>query len=49
MDAIVLTRFQEFHFEDRSEYIIDKERLLRHGDRMEKQTAADRAADAKYR
>ena len=49
VDAIVLTRFQEFHFEDRSEYIIDKERLLRHGDRMEKQTAADRAADAKYR
>jgi NADH-quinone oxidoreductase subunit I len=49
VDAVVLTRFQEFHFEDRSNYIIDKQRLLAHGDRMEKQIAADRAADAKYR
>jgi NADH-quinone oxidoreductase subunit I len=49
VDAIVLTRFQEFHFEDRSNYIITKERLLAHGDRMERQVAADRAADAKYR
>jgi len=49
VDAIVLTRFQEFHFEDRSNYIIDKQRLLAHGDRMEGQIAADRAADAKYR
>jgi NADH-quinone oxidoreductase subunit I len=49
VDAIVLTRFQEFHFEDRSNYIIDKQRLLAHGDRMEGQIAADRAADARYR
>ena len=49
VDAVVLTRFQEFHFEDRSQVIIDKERLLAHGDRMERQIAADRAADAKYR
>ncbi len=49
VDAIVLTRIYEFHFEDRSNYIINKKQLLAVGDRNEKQIAADRAADAKYR
>ena len=49
VDAVVLTRIYEFHFEDRSNYIINKKQLLAVGDRNEKQIAADRAADAKYR
>ncbi len=49
VDAIVLTRNFEFHFEDRSSYIIAKDKLLALGDKYEAQIAADRAADAKYR
>ncbi len=49
VDAIVLTRNFEFHFEDRSSYIIAKDKLLALGDKYETQLAADRAADAKYR
>ncbi len=49
VDAIVLTRNFEFHFEDRSDYIITKDKLLALGDKYEAQLAADRAADAKYR
>lgn len=49
VDSIVETRFYEFHFENRGEQIINKEELLAVGDKMEKQIAADRAADARYR
>lgn len=48
-DAIVMTRHFEFHMEDRSEAVIDKQGLLAVGDRFEKQIAADRAEDAPYR
>ncbi len=49
VDAIVETRFLDYHFETREDRIMTKEKLLAHGDRMERQIAADRAADAKYR
>jgi len=49
VDAIVETRFFEFHFENRGENVITKQQLLTVGDKFEKQIAADRAADARYR
>jgi NADH-quinone oxidoreductase subunit I len=49
VDAVVLTRVQHFHFESREGTIIDKQYLLAHGDKLEAQIAADRAADARYR
>ena len=49
VDSIVETRIFEFHFENRGEHVITKEQLLAFGDKYEKQLAADRAADAKYR
>jgi NADH-quinone oxidoreductase subunit I len=49
VDAIVMTRIYEFHFERRGEEIIHKEQLLDIGDVYEKQIAADRAQDASYR
>jgi NADH-quinone oxidoreductase subunit I len=49
VDAIVLTRIFEFHYEKRGDEIITKERLLAIGDRMEESIAADRALDAPYR
>ena len=49
VDSIVETRFYEFHFENRGEQVITKPELLAVGDRFEKQIAADRAADARYR
>jgi NADH-quinone oxidoreductase subunit I len=49
VDSIVETRIFEFHFENRGEHVIGKEQLLAVGDKYEKQLAADRAADAKYR
>ena len=49
VDAIVLTRFSEYHFESREGSIIDKQRLLAMGERFEAEIAADRAADAPYR
>jgi len=49
VDAIVLTRFSEYHFESREGTIIDKQRLLAMGERFEAEIAADRAADAPYR
>lgn len=48
-DAIVMTRHFEFHMEDRSEAVIDKDHLLAMGDKFERQIAADRAQDAPYR
>ena len=49
VDSIVETRIFEFHFENRGEHVIHKEELLAIGDKYEKQLAADRAVDAKYR
>jgi NADH-quinone oxidoreductase subunit I len=49
VDSIVETRHFEFHFEERGEHIITKERLLAMGDKYEKEIAADREADAPYR
>lgn len=49
VDAIVETRIYEYHFESRAGTVITKERLLAVGDAQEKQIAADRAADARYR
>ncbi|MEW5757351.1 MAG: NADH-quinone oxidoreductase subunit NuoI [Pseudomonadota bacterium] len=49
VDAIVMTRIYEFHFEERGHEVIDKEHLLAIGDREEARIAADRALDAPYR
>jgi NADH-quinone oxidoreductase subunit I len=49
VDSIVETRIFEYHFENRGEQIIDKQKLLAIGDKYEAQIAADRAADAPYR
>jgi len=49
VDSIVETRIYEYHFENRGEQIMTKEKLLAIGDKYEAQIAADRAADAPYR
>lgn len=49
VDAIVETREFEYHFEKRGENVMTKDKLLAVGERLEKQIAADRAADAAYR
>lgn len=49
VDAVVLTRVYEFHYEKRGDNVIHKDELLAIGDRLEPQIAADRAADAAYR
>jgi len=49
VDAIVLTRHYEFHFESRKGVVITKDQLLAMGDKHEGQIAADRSADARYR
>jgi len=49
VDAIVLTRIFEFHFESRQGTIVTKDELLAIGDRDEGRIAADRAAEARYR
>ena len=49
VDAIVETHIFEYHFENRGEQIMTKEKLLAIGDKYESQLAADRAADAAYR
>ncbi len=49
VDAIVETGFLEYHMEDRSESIVDKQQLLAIGDRFEAEIAADREQDAAYR
>jgi len=45
VDSIVETR----HFEYHGDLLMTKQKLLAHGDRMEAQIAADRAAEARYR
>ena len=49
VDSIVETHIFEYHFENRGENIMTKDKLLEIGDRYEAQLAADRAADAPYR
>ncbi len=49
MDAIVLTRCYEWHYERRGEQVIKKQQLLAVGDRYEEEIARDRCADAPYR
>jgi NADH-quinone oxidoreductase subunit I len=49
VDAIVETRHYEYHGENRGDLYMTKEKLLAVGDRLEKQIAADRAEDARYR
>jgi len=49
VDAIVETRVYEYHFENREDAIMTKEKLLAVGDRYEAQIAADIAAQARYR
>jgi len=49
VDAIVETRVYEYHFENRGENIMTKEKLLAIGDKYEAQIAADLEAQAKYR
>ena len=49
VDSIVETRIFEYHMEDRSERVINKQRLLEIGDQYEAQLARDRQQDAPYR
>ena len=49
VDSIVETHIHEYHFENRGENIVDKTQLLAIGDRLEKEIAERRTADASYR
>jgi NADH-quinone oxidoreductase subunit I len=49
VDSIVETGVYEYHFEERGEHIMTKDRLLAIGDKYEAEIAAARAADAPYR
>ena len=49
VDAIVETRIQDYHMENRGENIMTKEKLLAVGDKYETMIAADKAADARYK
>lgn len=49
VDSIVLTRFADYHVENRGENILTKEKLLAIGDQYEPIIAADRVEDARYR
>jgi len=49
VDAIVETRHFEYYGEVKSDLYMTKEKLLAVGDKMEKQIAADRAEDARFR
>lgn len=49
VDAIVETRHFEYHGEEKGDLYMTKEKLLAVGDKMEKQIAADRASDARFR
>jgi NADH-quinone oxidoreductase subunit I len=49
VDSIVETNIFEYHFENRGENIMTKDKLLEIGDRYEAQIAADKSADAVYR
>ncbi len=49
VDSIVETDILEYHFENRGENIMTKQKLLEIGDKYEAQIAAARSADARYR
>ncbi|HUW99301.1 MAG TPA: NADH-quinone oxidoreductase subunit NuoI [Acidiferrobacter sp.] len=49
VDSIVETRVFDYHGERRGDLLYTKEMLLANGDKHEKEIAADRAADARYR
>ncbi len=49
VDAIVETRIQDYHMENRGENIMTKEKLLAIGEKYEATIVADRVADAPYR
>ncbi len=49
VDSIVETHIFEYHFENRGEQIMTKEKLLEIGDKYEAEIAANRLADAPYR
>ena len=49
VDSIVLSGITDFHFEERGQQLMSKEKLLAVGDLFESQIAADRAADSPYR
>ena len=49
VDSIVLTRFHDFHFEERGQQVLHKIDLLKLGDRFEEEIAADRETESKYR
>jgi NADH-quinone oxidoreductase subunit I len=49
VDSIVETGVYEYHFEERGENVMNKERLLAIGDAHEADIAAARTADAPYR
>jgi len=49
VDSIVETSITDFHFEQRGQQIMSKDKLLAVGDIYESQIAANRAADARYR
>jgi NADH-quinone oxidoreductase subunit I len=49
VDSIVETRIYEYHFENRGQQIMTKDKLLAIGDRFEEQIARDRLADGPYR
>lgn len=49
VDAIVLTGIHDYHFENRGEQILTKEKLLAIGDQYEDKIAKDREDDQKFR
>lgn len=49
VDSIVETTISNYHFENRGENIMTKEKLLAIGDAYEAQTAKEKAEDAPYR
>ncbi|MES9857365.1 MAG: NADH-quinone oxidoreductase subunit NuoI [Sedimenticola sp.] len=49
VDAIVETRLYEYHFENREDAVMTKEKLLAVGDKYESQISDDIVAQAKYR
>jgi len=49
VDSIVETSIHEFHFENRGEEVLTKDKLLAIGDRYEDLIASDRAMDAGFR
>ena len=49
VDSIVETHILEYHGETRGDLYLTKDMLLAVGDRYEKEIAANKAADAKYR